>query len=253
MTSRTPDPSALLGRIERLERANRRLWLALAAVLLAGMAGLLVGLAPAATRVEAEVFELKDARGVVRGAWTSGPGGQTYLSLNAPSGKPRLRMTLERGEYPRLELFDRKDRPRAVLAAFPSGHLGLSLHGENGKPRTSLYLDDKDAPKLSLLDSRGVTRLGLGVLGDETPHISLQDPKKRTVASFYADPGGEARLELYRKLQATLRLAVSPRGARGIVLFDDKGRPLMGLGIDTADTANLRIFNAAGKVLFKAP
>lgn len=247
------DPSALLARIERLERHNRRLQLTLPALLLAGAACLLLGLAPPAARVEAESFVLKDSRGVVRGGWSASAGGETSLILNSRAGKPRLRLKLLQGEFPRVELIDAQGRARTILASFPGGYSGLSLNDNSGKPRASLYVDAKDTPRLGLLDSKGVTRGGFGVLPDGTPHLSLRDARKRTVLSLYADSRGAPRVELFKKMQATMRLAVSPDGSRGLVLFDDRGKPLGGLGVNTAGDANLRLINRKGQLKFKAP
>jgi hypothetical protein len=118
----------------------------------------------------------------------------------------------------------------------------------------SIYLDAHDVPRLSMMDSKNLKRLGLGVLQDDTPHVSLLDRKKRTVASLYVNPRQAPRLELFQGMQATVRIAVEPRGgSKGLVLYGAKGRPAAGFGIDTASRASLQFFDTRGKTIFKAP
>jgi hypothetical protein len=245
----------LEARLERLERQNRRLRLAVLGVVILAGATLLMGQARKGSRtLEAEAFVLRDLHGKVRGSFKLDQSGRVALDLLAPNGKPRARLALVHGEYPRFELWDKKDRRRAALTSYPSDFHGLSLYGKGKKPRMSIYLDANDVPRLSMMDSKNLKRLGLGVLQDDTPHISLRDRKKRTVASLYVNPQQAPRLELFQGMQATVRIAVEPRGgSKGLVLYGAKGRPAAGFGIDSSSRASLQFFDARGKTTFKAP
>ena len=68
MTTHTAKLATLMGRVEKVERENRRLKCAAALVVLIAAAGLLMGQAmPASKTVEAEAFVLRDASGTARG------------------------------------------------------------------------------------------------------------------------------------------------------------------------------------------
>lgn len=247
--------SDLEARLDRLERQNRRLRLAVLSVVILAGATLLMGQARKGSRtLEAEAFVLRDLHGKVRGSFKLEPGGRVALDLLASNGKPRARLALVHGDYPRFELFDKHDRRRAALTSYPSDFHGLSLYGKGNKPRMSIYLDAHDVPRLSMMDSKSHKRLGLGVLQDDTPHISLRDRKKRTVAAMYVNPQQAPRLELFQGMQATVRIAVEPRGgSKGLVLYGAKGRPAAGLGIDSSSRASLQFFDHKGKTIFKVP
>jgi hypothetical protein len=83
------DSDVLAGRIDRLERKNRRLsWLlfGLAAVMLALLAGSGVA-APKSTVLEANQFILKDTEGAKRGEVLIGPDGGGRIVLYGPDGR----------------------------------------------------------------------------------------------------------------------------------------------------------------------
>jgi hypothetical protein len=82
MTAQAPELAAVVARLEKVERQNRRLRGAGIAVLMLAVAGLLMGQAlPKARIVEAEGFVLKDGAGKVRAELVvdkDGPGLELY-------------------------------------------------------------------------------------------------------------------------------------------------------------------------------
>ena len=132
MTSPTPDLAAVVARLEKVERQNRRLKTAGIAVLVLAAAGLLMGQAmPKARTVEAEGFVLKDERGEVR------------AKLAMDKGRPMLALSDEHG-MPRVGLLVDKDGPM------------LGMGDEYGMPRVELSVS-KEGPRLILADDNGKT------------------------------------------------------------------------------------------------
>ncbi len=130
MTSYTPDLAAVVARLEKVERQNRRLRGAGIAVVAVAAAGLLMGQAvPRAPIVEAEGFVLTDARGIVR------------AKLAMDKGRPMVALTDEYG-MPRIGLIVDKDGPMVALG------------DENGMPRVELSVG-KEGPRLFLADANG--------------------------------------------------------------------------------------------------
>ena len=113
MTAQTAELAAVVARLEKVERQNRRLRGAGIAVAVLAAAGLLMGQAmPTVRIVQAEGFQLKDGQGKVRAG----------LGMDK--------------EGPVLFLADENGKPRAELAVGKAGP-GLGLYDENGKPTWS--------------------------------------------------------------------------------------------------------------------
>src|SRR5690348_4956990 len=95
MTCRTSDMQAILERLARLERQNRRLKLgSVAAVAVLGALALMAQDRPQTRTLEAQHFVLKDNNGVVRGRWDADASGSN------------------------LALFDRQQNDRVQLASY---------------------------------------------------------------------------------------------------------------------------------------
>lgn len=156
MTSPIPELAAVVARLDKVERQDRKLRRAGIAVLVLAAAGLLMGgqAMPKARTVEAESFVLKDGAGKIR------------AELNL------------RKDMPVLVLYDENGKFRVMLDAFKDGP-GLILADENGKPRAALAVS-KVGPALILRDDNGKTRAGLDVLENE-PELHLDDETGKTV------------------------------------------------------------------------
>lgn len=159
-------PNDLLGRVERLERANRavKMW---AGVAIAGMAtlALMVSCNQASTQeeslstqvVEAQKFVLRDNDGVMRAALLmteEGAGLQIYDSEGT-----NVRVLLTGGSNGRggqLQLWDQKDVPRFALHTLRHGETQLSLSDRRGYPSVILRAGNVPLPGVHVYDDAGI-------------------------------------------------------------------------------------------------
>ena len=131
MRAQAPEVAAVLARLEKVERQNRRLRGAGIAVFVLAAAGLLMGQAmPKARIVEAEGFQLKDGQGMVRAELVVDKDGPR-MALRDENGKTRAKLIVIK-EGPGLALTDENGIDRAVLAVGKAGP-GLALYDENEK------------------------------------------------------------------------------------------------------------------------
>ena len=152
MTQGTLTLSAVAGRLEKLERQNRRLKYAGAAALLLVSAVLLMGqAAPVPETIEARTFIVLDAHGTPRAILTAAESGGG-LSLHDPDGNVRaLLISSEEGTV--LTLFDADGTERVMLEATEGGS-GLYLRDANENLRVGLALIEAE-PALGLFDRQG--------------------------------------------------------------------------------------------------
>ena len=169
MIPQTSDWTAVVGRLEKLEKQNRRLKQVGAVALVLAVALLLMGQvwqtqavnaqAPATRTVEANEFVLKDANGKVRGRWSMTALGPAFALLD---GKGRRRAELYvLADVPRLTLFDGNEKRRAVLGLVADSPR-LALFDGNGNlqaelDRTSLELSDEEGFKTTIGSTNLVT------------------------------------------------------------------------------------------------
>ena len=131
--------TALVERVERMERQNRRIKFSGAVVLVLAAGTLLMGQASPMRRVvEAEEFVLRDESGVKRGALAVLPGGVAGLAISDRSGEPRVSLTVYHGGEPVLTLSDKDGRSRASLVLLPDGSPSFYLKDQSGKVRSVL-------------------------------------------------------------------------------------------------------------------
>jgi hypothetical protein len=145
------DPHDLAQRVEKLEKANRRL--KLAGVLALTLVGclLLLGVASPKRTVSAQEFILRDANGKVQavlGMRENDP----MLGFSDANGKVRLMLTLSEG-MPGLGFLDANGKARALLGVSAVGPK-LVFRDANGQTRAALGMS-AEGPKLVFRDANG--------------------------------------------------------------------------------------------------
>jgi hypothetical protein len=169
-------------RIEQLERAVRRLWLALAAVVLAG-ATLALALAGGSERLEAREIALSDADGRTRIALSAAKDGGTLEHYDG-EGRLRLSQGIDAEGRASVTLLDPQGGRRIAAAAFADGDAGLALLDPAGKVRIQLISESEGLIGTLHLDPQGRKRIETLAAADGT-----------AVQSFI-DPSGKVRLQL---------------------------------------------------------
>lgn len=178
-------------RVERLERANRRLQLGFGGVSALLVAALLSGAASqgAQDEIRTRAIHLYDSKGKVRGMiGTSITGEKASLTLLDETGKERLSLTAD-NEGAGIYLSD-ASKLRASLSTFKGlarkdptlgmVHLGegafLTLRDRKGEPRVNVDVSE-DAPWLTLKDENGKGRatIGIGALSGALLRLSAPD------------------------------------------------------------------------------
>ncbi len=175
-----PTMEAVVQRLDRVERENRRLKKAGVAIL-AGIAGVvLMGQAKPSTVakvVEAEKFVLRDTAGKIRGELKV-DGGSTFLILNDENERSRFQaFVYSKGGS--LNLFG-EGKSRATLRSSSGG--SLNLHDSAGKDRVKLFVVF-DNPYLFFKDKSGKHRFTVSFTGG-MPHLALRDKDGKTISSL---------------------------------------------------------------------
>jgi hypothetical protein len=150
-----PQFEGLLGRLERLERHNRRLRLGGALLLLGIVAGATMGQGRGPSHaVEAQRFVVKDARGksrAVLGMSAEGPG----LSLYDPDGNARAALALAGDNTSRLGFYDRQGKSRVVVDVQEDGTSTVGFYDKTGKAHAHLRVAPDGSPVLGFFDKDG--------------------------------------------------------------------------------------------------
>jgi hypothetical protein len=166
---------SMLLRVETVEREGRRLrrlWVAslISIAVLLGLATALVivsarhGLpGTVADVIESRQFLLRDADGMVRGAWGTLPDGTMRLSLQAPGSRAGVTLTALKGGASGLTFSDSSGRSRGVFGILPDETLSLTFGDRTGMTRTALGLNPEGSATLVFADRSGAMRAGLGV------------------------------------------------------------------------------------------
>jgi len=226
MTAQVSELTAVVARLEKVERQNRRLRGAGIAVLVLAAAGLLMGQAlPRQRTVEAEEFLLRDANGRIR-ASLSVFDGDPGLSLIDQAGKLRAGLSLVDGD-PLLNLKDEAGKSRASLSVF-DGTPGLEFRDQAGKPRAKLWAVD-GWPSLSFRDHAGNPRIVLDA-SDTVSSLWLGGQASEGTAMLLAGLGQDLFL-----------------GGPG------RGLPLVSLSALPNGTPYMTLTDKDSRILFKAP
>jgi len=154
-----PSFEAVVKRLERVERENRRWRVAGLFVMVALASVLVMGQARPPTTVEAREFIVRTTEGNRVMRLSAGPGGQPSLAFFDQQGEARILMYL----------YDRGTPGFSLLAAPPSkATLHLAAYGD-GTPRID-WTDDNGSVRAKMgLSSRGLTNV------DQSPYIVFLD------------------------------------------------------------------------------
>jgi hypothetical protein len=209
MTPSMTELEAVIERVGKLERQNRRMKRAGAVALILATAVFLMGQGASKKTVEANEFILKDASGKVRGRFGMdlSLNGGPQLSLLDSNGDKRA--LLDVGDSAGLTLNHRsgKNVESVVLVA---GNDGLSLYfGKNLRAAAKLTMD-QFGPDLAFFDANAKKRLNLQVVNaDSSPGI----PSESGIALY--DTAG--------KLRAGLDVRADAQGS-GLFFVDSAGK-----------------------------
>jgi len=242
-------------RVEKLERANRKLWivLLLTIALSGGVLFMRHAATPGVSDLTTKSLAVVDAAGKPRMALgvEKGVSGLFFydealhmraglavlkdgpeLSLYDKAGIMMIRLNAaEHG--PGLDFYDEAKHLRASLSVTKYGPTVL-LGDAAGKPRVALRISE-DGPELSLLDRGGKTRASLSLLKEEPVLVLADEAGKARVEIAVAADGPGVSLEDTEGFEATLGATalVTPktgtqtkRSAASLVMFDKEKKVL---------------------------
>ena len=224
----------LVGRIDRLERQNRRFRRAATAIALGVAAVFLMGqTVPKSPAVETQKLVLKDKRGKIRavlGAFSEDePFGLLVFDANQriraklgleEDGSPILALTDDRGVdrvmlHPAVGLRILGDGPSVTLGVTHGNEPTLHLNDKDGWTRAALVLTNTNtAPILKFLDPRGNARAWIGAMSDGKAQLLLMNRPQPT-------PPGPAGAPSRPNIAASATLEVEADGTMGLRFFRD--------------------------------
>lgn len=166
------DHDAVLQRLARLERANRRL-VRMGAIGPVVVAALLVMGQTLPQRV-AKVIEAEE------------------FVLREPNGTVRARLAVEPHNYSGLSVYDKTGRRVVDLGILPSGGPSLLL-----RDKSSVGIEvHNDIALVSLADKEGKARAGLAMGSDGTPSLHFFDRDEKARALIQLEADGSPSLKL---------------------------------------------------------
>ena len=224
----------LVGRIDRLERQNRRFRRAATAIALGVAAVFLMGqTVPKSPAVETQKLVLKDKRGKIRavlGAFSEDePFGLLVFDANQriraklgleEDGSPILALTDDGGVdrvtlHPAVGLRILGDGPSVTLGVTHGNEPTLHLNDKDGWTRAALVLTNTNtAPILKFLDPRGNARAWIGAMSDGKAQLLLMNRPQPT-------PPGPAGAPSRPNIAASATLEVEADGTMGLRFFRD--------------------------------
>src|SRR5439155_5002260 len=185
--------ACLAERLDRLERAHRRLKLASSATVLLLLSA--IGLGAAAPRspqpipeaspmgsavdgVRAKRFVLVEDTGKVRAVLGAATRGAVSLELLDNDGKVRSVLIVDSSGMPRLELFGADEARRIVLSVFPN-RSGLGIFGEAGRGGAILDVVTDGTASLGPTANKERRRGGLPLRSAGTSALNLNAPNEK--------------------------------------------------------------------------
>ena len=183
----------IAGRLERLERSNRR-WKLLATTALALLvAGVLIGAngttrPPVADELRARAFLLVDEQGTPLARLGRLPHGVLGLGFYDDGRRSRLLLSVDEDGSSSLNLFSKAGHSGALLSASGTGGASLRFLDANWKNRAVLATWPNGAPFLRFADQNGKDRILMGSTELKVkPSGELVERSAPTVLFFDAD------------------------------------------------------------------
>lgn len=199
-------------RLDRLERANKRLRvvvgifaMTVAAVMLMGQIGTKNG----PTKLEAEQLVLKDANGRIRGALLTTKGGAVRFGIFSKDG------------------YTKNPTPLIDLGVGSDNLPYLFFFGNDGHKRFSVVVDDIGGA-LGIIDRNKKIRAILKTKRDFSPSLTLSDKDGKDRAIFELDANGDPRIQLFDRYGQARGLLGLAKDIPGIFLNDEQGKLVWG-------------------------
>jgi hypothetical protein len=191
-------------RLDRLERANRRLRSAVVATALAALLPWVVAARGASDVVESTEIVLRDAAGVHRGGLRVTAGGEAALTLADGSGHERF-----------------------VATTDAAGRSGLGFYDAEGHPRARFQTTDDSS--LNFYDRRGKLRAAFGLTEYGPRWVSEAVDRAVRAAAASGDPFAIDVREIERAVE---RGNAETQQGPVLKLFDPRGRPRLEARVD---------------------
>jgi hypothetical protein len=176
----------LVDRLERLERAHRRVkGFALASLVLATALATIYAMQPVPQKITANEFDVLDGSGRVRVRMGMLSGKPDITLLNA-QGNTRAEIFVDPSFGPAIILSDAQGKERAELSLGPSDKPRILFTDAQGKIRAGMFVDSSGVPSIGLSDS-------IVMLGNDEKHlVILRAPS--AVSQSAAEPGKRPRV-----------------------------------------------------------
>ena len=178
------------GRVARLERSVRRLWIAVVGVSLAGGA-LAVGAGMPRRKLAVEELVIADADGRVRIALSAAAGGGSIDQFDA-EGRLRISQGIEPDGKAGVTLLDPAGARRIGAAAFADGDAGIAVLDRGGKVRIQLLSEADGLAGTVHLDPQGRKRIETFAAADGRALHSFLDPSGGVRLQLGTRPDGSA-------------------------------------------------------------
>jgi hypothetical protein len=246
------DPNTL-ARLDLLERQNRRLRRAVAALALCITAfGALSSrrAEPAQTpEVRAERFVLVDPGGAELGSL--GVDGKGFPLILLRKDKASAVLTLAN---PSLALRGDDGKRGAWIGQDTQGGVGMKLYGEKLLDGVAINVKPDGASGIYVLGADGRERATMELLADGTSAFGSRDQRGLPRTFFGLSPAGVPSLMLLDQNGAKRAgMLVNPDGAPLLSLDDARGQSRIELSQRFDGHARVRTFDEAGKTSFEAP
>jgi hypothetical protein len=177
--------NAVLERLSKLEKSNRRLKVAMAVCGAALVCAMVIGAERATPLVTTEYIRLVDTEGKLRAALGSDKDG-TFFFLNDPAGKMRVSMATQK-DASYVSLKDPDGKTRATVT-FDEAGPAMRLK-DGGGMNMAVVSTDQDGAWLEVRDGGGRSRV-LSTLSDNVAEPKATAPAAPPAGGAAPAPGG---------------------------------------------------------------